>query len=84
MKRSVPPRKRDLTGLLCTAGMGLLVLLAWATLPGLPAPEQVARQDVGPLERGPLMAPAPATRLTADPHAPASDPAPSIADAPGA
>ncbi|MCC2658610.1 MAG: hypothetical protein K0Q76_3718 [Panacagrimonas sp.] len=27
---------RDLTGLACAAGMGLLVLLAWATLPGLP------------------------------------------------
>lgn len=30
----VPPR--DLTGLTCTAGMGLLILLAWAALPGVP------------------------------------------------
>jgi hypothetical protein len=36
MKRGSPVPKRDLTGLVCTAGMGVLVLLAWTTLPSLP------------------------------------------------
>ncbi|TDU26798.1 hypothetical protein DFR24_3829 [Panacagrimonas perspica] len=34
MKRRLLASKRDLTGLVCLVGMGLLVLLAWATLPG--------------------------------------------------
>ncbi len=33
MKTRVRASKRDLTGLTCIVGMGLLVLLAWVTLP---------------------------------------------------
>lgn len=33
MNRKLPPSKRDRTGLACTVAMGLLILLAWATLP---------------------------------------------------
>ena len=36
MKRKSAAPESDWTGLICTAAMGLLVLLAWATLPALP------------------------------------------------
>lgn len=42
MKRRLLASKRDKTGLACIVGMGLLVLLGWATLPGRgldPAPQ---------------------------------------------
>jgi len=38
MKRRLLASKRDVTGLACIVGMGLLVLLAWATLPHSPDP----------------------------------------------
>ncbi|MGH8515897.1 MAG: hypothetical protein ACREUE_00415 [Panacagrimonas sp.] len=47
MKRKPPPSDRDPTGLACTVGMGLLVLLAWATLPGLSAPDGIQGTRVG-------------------------------------
>lgn len=54
MKRRLFTSKRDRTGLACLVGMGLLVLLAWATLPdsGLdPAPQgddlAVPTTDIG-------------------------------------
>lgn len=36
MNRKSDAPNRDLTGLVCTAAMGLLILLAWMTLPALP------------------------------------------------
>lgn len=39
MKRRLLASKRDVTGLACLVGMGLLVLIAWATLPGPPQPD---------------------------------------------
>jgi len=41
MKKITCPPKRDLTGLARVFGMGLLILLAWATVPPSSAPEGV-------------------------------------------
>jgi hypothetical protein len=38
MKRRPAATRRDLTGLACTVGMGLLIVLAWATLPSPATP----------------------------------------------
>ena len=57
MKRRLPAWKRDLTGLACAVGMGLLVVLAWTTLPRLPEGDD-GLQDESPTELGsPFAAP---------------------------
>ena len=84
MNRTRPDRKADLTGLACTAGMGLLILLAWMAMPGPRADGGIVRHPAASAPHGRVVAPPPVGARAQDPLAAPSGKVPAMARAPGA